>query len=82
MNSENSEQRKPVPLDCALGAEKLTILANAITAAHLGTCRYCPEYHYPEPCSGDGCGSEVSCCQCEACKIARDITSPQRCMYP
>ena len=49
----------------------LRLLAEAMLEAHKRTCRDCPNVF-----NGDGtkCGSrDVNCCQCEACKVAREV---------
>lgn len=87
MNSENSAQSKPVPLDCALGVETL-ILAETVLRDH--RCNYgLPDYSmYGSKClkdDGETCGiylgqEATNCkhhnqCQCVACKIARGMLS-------
>lgn len=89
-NSENSEQSKPVPLDCALGVDivgrpdmttikitKLQMLAKAVLEAHKGKgyCKDCLHVEYGD--DFQRChGGEYDCCKCAACDLARDILNP------
>ena len=86
MNSENSEHSKPVPLDCALGSDiagrpdmttikitDLKTLAKEQLESHRGegSCMVCP--HYSKSGTEHKCNTtgELTCCHCDACKLAR-----------
>jgi len=53
-------------------ANRLRTLARGVLDAHTYSCEKCPE-NIDRGCSGQDVGCNVNCCQCEACKLAREV---------
>ncbi len=51
---------------------QLRLLADAVLDNHTNCCDACPEGDI-HACSGFAIIGVVNCCQCEACKIAREV---------